>query len=59
MSDGWTDGKSRTIINFLIAFPKGTMFLKYVDASDQVKVAQLLFHLLDGLVMEVGPKNVV
>jgi len=59
MSDGWTDGKSRTIINFLIACPKRTMFLKSGDASDQVKDAQLLFHLLDGVVIEVGLENVV
>jgi hypothetical protein len=59
MSDGWTDGRSRTILNFLIACPKGTMFLKSVDASDQVKDAQLLFHLLDEVVVEVGVQNVV
>ena len=34
MSDGWSDGKSRTILNFLIACPKETMFLRSVDASD-------------------------
>ena len=28
MSDGWTDQKNRTIIHFLVAFPKGIMFLK-------------------------------
>jgi hypothetical protein len=59
MSDGWTDQRSRTILNFLIAFPKGTMFLKSVDASDQVKDANLLFHLLDEVVEEVGVQNVV
>jgi hypothetical protein len=59
MSDGWTDGRSHTILNFLIACPKGTMFLKSVDASDQVKDAQLLFHLLDEVVEEVGVENVV
>jgi hypothetical protein len=59
MSDGWTDGRSRTILNFLIACPKGTMFLKSVDASDQVKDAQLLFRLLDEVVVEVGVQNVV
>ena len=59
MSDGWTDTRSRTILNFLIACPKGTMFLKSVDASDQVKDAQLLFRLLDEVVEEVGVQNVV
>jgi hypothetical protein len=35
------------------------MFLKSVDASDQVKDAQLLFQLLDEVVVEVGVENVV
>lgn len=26
MSDGWSDGKNRTIINFLVSCPQGTMF---------------------------------
>jgi hypothetical protein len=59
MYDGWIDQKSRTILNFLIACPKGTMFLKSVDASDQVKDANLLFRLLDEVVEEVGVQNVV
>ena len=43
MSDGWTDARGRTILNFLFPFPKGTMYLRLVDASDQVKDAQFLF----------------
>ena len=43
MLDGWIDQRNHTIINFLIFFPKGTMFLKLVDASDRVKYAHLLF----------------
>jgi hypothetical protein len=35
------------------------MFLKSVDVSDQVKDANLLFHLLDEVVEEVGVHNVV
>jgi len=35
------------------------MFLKSIDASDQVKDAQLLFRLLDKVVMKVGVENVV
>jgi hypothetical protein len=59
ISDGWTNQRSHTILNFLIAFPKETMFLKSVDASDQVKDAHLLFCLLDEVVEEVGMQNVV
>ena len=35
------------------------MFLKSVDASDRVKDANLLFQLLDEVIMEVGVTNVV
>ena len=59
MPDGWSDGKNRTIINFLVSCPQGTMFLRSVDASDRVKDANLLFELLDEIVMEVGVANVV
>jgi len=37
MSNGWTDQRNRTIINFLIFCPQGTIFLKSVDAYDRVK----------------------
>ena len=59
MSDGWSDGKNRTIINFLVSCPQGTMFLKSVDPSDKVKDAILLFELLDNVIQEVGEQHVV
>eukprot|EP00253_Pinus_taeda_P027736 PITA_27736 len=59
MSDGWTDGKNCTIINFLVSCPQGTMFLRSVDASNKVKDAALLFELLDDIIQEVGEQNVV
>ena len=42
MSDGWTDTKGRTLINFLVNFPMGIMFIKSIDASFHVKDAALL-----------------
>ncbi|XP_004212064.1 uncharacterized protein LOC100200506 [Hydra vulgaris] len=59
MSDGWTYTNGRTLINFLVNNPKGTYFLKSIDASDQVKDAKLLFKLLDEVVEEVGEKNII
>ena len=59
MSDGWSDTRNRTIINFLVSCPQGTMFLKSVDASDRVKDANLLFQLLDEVITEAGVTNVV
>jgi hypothetical protein len=59
MSDGWNDGKGRSILNFLVNCPKGTMFIKSVDASAYTKDAQLLCELLDGFIREIGPQYVV
>jgi hypothetical protein len=59
MSDGWTDGKGRSILNFLVNCPKGTMFIKNVDASAYTKDAQLLCELLDGFIREIVPRYVV
>jgi hypothetical protein len=59
MSDGWTDGKGRTLLNFLVHCPRGTMFMKSVDASAHVKDAALLCDLLDGFIQEVGLQHVV
>ena len=39
MFDGWTDGKGRTLINFLVHCPRGKMFIKSIDASAYVKDA--------------------
>jgi len=59
MSDGWSDFRNRTIINFLVSCPQGTLFLRSVDASYRIKDANMLFELLDEVVMEVGVENVV
>lgn len=37
MADGWIDTLNWTLVNFLVYFPKGTMFIKSVDASNAVK----------------------
>lgn len=59
MSNGWTDGKKHTIINFLVSFPQGTMFFRTVDASNKVKDENLLFEILDEIIQEVREKNIV
>jgi hypothetical protein len=59
MADGWTDTKGRTLINFLVNSPAGTMFVKSVDASAYMKTGQKVYELLDSFVEEVGEKNVV
>ena len=59
MSDGWTDSKGRTLINFLVHCPRGTMFVKSIDASAHVKDAALLCKLMDGFIQDIGVHNVV
>ena len=59
MSDGWTDQKGRSLLNFLVSCPQGTMFVKSVDASHQIKDAKTLCDLLDAFILEVGEEHVV
>ena len=59
MSDGWTDRKERSLVNFLVNSSRGTMFMKSVDASSMVKTGDKLFELLDSWVEEVSEANVV
>ncbi|XP_057779563.1 uncharacterized protein LOC130998147 [Salvia miltiorrhiza] len=59
LSDGWKDMRGRSLINFLVNNPHGTVFLRSIDASDAVKDANLLFQLLDGIVEEIGEELVV
>eukprot|EP00253_Pinus_taeda_P023390 PITA_23390 len=59
MSNGWTDQKGRTLLNFLVSCPKGTMFIKSVDASHQIKDAKNFCDLLDVFILEVGEQHVV
>lgn len=59
MGDGWTDGRHRSLINFLVYCPKGIAFIKSVDASAIVTDAQLLCNLFSEIVDMVGASNVV
>ncbi|XP_028089531.1 uncharacterized protein LOC114289897 [Camellia sinensis] len=59
MSDGWTDGKSRVLINFLVNSHARTWFLKSIDASNTIKNGELMFNYLDSVVDEIGEDNVV
>ena len=59
MSYGWTDGKSRRLINFLVNSPADTWFMKSIDASDTIKNGELMFTYLDDVVEEIGEENVV
>lgn len=59
MSDGWTDKRQRTIINFMVNCPKGTMFVDSIDASSFSKNGDKMFELFDKFIQQIGPDNVV
>ncbi|MFS8020281.1 putative ribonuclease H-like superfamily [Helianthus anomalus] len=59
LSDGWSDMRNRSLINFLVNNQYGTVFLKTVDASNCVKDADKIFELLDGVIEEIGEDIVV
>ncbi|KAG6535220.1 uncharacterized protein LOC122015432 [Zingiber officinale] len=59
LADEWITATGKTLINFLVYCPEGTMFLKSVDASHIVSSADTLYELLKHVVEEVGEKNVV
>ena len=59
MSDGWTDRKGRTLVNFLVNCSKRTMFMESINASSMIKTGEKMFELLDKWVDQVGEENVV
>lgn len=59
MCDGWTDRKNRTLINFLVNCPKGSMFIESIDASSYSHDANKMLDLLDNFVERIGEANVV
>ncbi|CAN1125331.1 hypothetical protein LINPERPRIM_LOCUS31624 [Linum perenne] len=59
MSDGWTDRKRRSICNFLVNSPKGTVFIESLDTSHYSKNTQKAFEMLDEVVEKVGEENVL
>ena len=59
MSNGWTSGKSRCVINFLVNSPTGTWFMKSIDVSNTIKNGELILKYLDEVVEEIEKENVV
>ncbi|XP_020276975.1 uncharacterized protein LOC109851316 isoform X2 [Asparagus officinalis] len=59
MSDGRSDKKRRTLINFLVNSPRGTVFLSSIDASDEIKTGDRMFEILSEQIKLIGSQNVV
>ncbi|GAV78875.1 LOW QUALITY PROTEIN: DUF659 domain-containing protein, partial [Cephalotus follicularis] len=59
MLDGWTNKKQKTLINFLVNCPRGTMVVDSVDVSSFSKNCDKMFEMLDNFVQRIGLENVV
>ena len=59
MCDGWTGPINLSIINFMVYCKGRTIFLKSVDASDNIKDNKYIFGLLEDVIKEVGEANVM
>ena len=59
MCDGWTGPTKLSIINFMVYSKGSTIFLKFVDASNNMKDNKCIYALLKDVIKEVGKQNVV
>ncbi|KAM3279931.1 hypothetical protein ACQJBY_046987 [Aegilops geniculata] len=59
MSDGWTDGRTRHLVNFLVNSPAGTFFIDSVDISALVASKELLADLMEKRINDIGRGYVV
>ena len=59
MSNGWIGPTKLSIINFMV-YSKGTrVFLKSIDASNNIKDHKYIYKLLKIVIKEVDKENVV
>ena len=59
MCDGWTGPIKLSIINFTVYSTGNTIFLKFIDASDNMKDNKYIYGLLNDVIKKVGEENVV
>ncbi|GJX09051.1 putative transcription factor/ chromatin remodeling BED-type(Zn) family protein [Tanacetum coccineum] len=59
MTDGWTDRKRRSIMNFYANSREGTTFLSSVECSINSHTGQFIFEYVDKGIKDVGPQNVI
>ncbi|KAM0943207.1 putative transcription factor/ chromatin remodeling BED-type(Zn) family [Dioscorea sansibarensis] len=57
--DSWIDTRGRNLIAFLVDCPKGTVFLRSVDASVAIHDVDTLVSLLSSVIEEIGAGNIV
>ena len=59
MCDGWTGPMKLSIINFMVYCKGSIIFLKSVDALDNIEDNKCIYGLLKDVIKEVGEANIV
>ena len=59
MLDGWTRPTRLSIINFMVHSKGSMVFLKSVDALNNIKDHKYIYKILNNVIKEVGVENVV
>ena len=59
MCDEWTGPTKLSLINFMVYYKGSTIFLKSIDASDNIKDNKYIYGFLKDKIKEVGEENVV
>lgn len=49
-SDGWSDRRSRPLLNFLAVCPEGEMFIEAVDTSNETKSAEYMAEQVNAVI---------
>ncbi|CAH9123996.1 unnamed protein product [Cuscuta epithymum] len=59
MTDAWTDGRKRSIMNLCVNCKLGTTFLSSKDTKDDSHTGEYIFEYVDRCIQEIGEENVV
>nr|XP_018626576.1 uncharacterized protein LOC108945274 [Nicotiana tomentosiformis] len=59
MMDKWTTKNEKMVINVLVNYPRGSVFLESYDASDSSTNSDKMFNLFEKTLLKIGKENVV
>lgn len=59
MSDGWTDRRGRSIINFLLNSAIGTFYLKSIDCTTDTKTGEFIANGLSEVIDQIGSEKII
>lgn len=59
ISDGWTYTRNKNMINFMVNYYLGSIFIKSIDGSSFAKSNEKTFELLDRFIEQIRENNIV